>query len=261
MQDDKIIRVEAKRRKRRFPYGMAVLLLIMAGLLGLMLVRITNITIEGNSYYTDEQLEQIIFSARGSRHSVLFFLQEHFGSRREIPFVEKYTVRQNNLTSVEITVYEKTVAGYMELMDHYLYFDWDGLLIETGTELIPGVIKVTGLQPTYAVLGEVIPTIDDTYFRVILNISQFLKNTTIMWNGQETPLSELIGEISFDGKGNVSCRPGSICVVLGDYSHMEDKLREMAAILPKLSGKAGTLYLDTYKPQADRPSYVFKPAN
>ena len=41
-------------------------------------------------------------------------------------------------------VYEKSVAGYVEYMGRYMYFDQDGIVVESSETRTEGIPQVTG---------------------------------------------------------------------------------------------------------------------
>ena len=48
-----------------------------------------------------------------------------------IPFVDVMDVVVVSPDTIKIVVYEKALAGYIEFMDSYMYFDRDGYMVET----------------------------------------------------------------------------------------------------------------------------------
>ena len=88
------------------------------------------------------------------------------------PFIEKMSVDILAPDSIKITVYEKAVAGYIEYLGKYMYFDKDGIIVETSDVKTAGIPQVTGLQFDYVVLHERLPIENDTSFQSILDITQ-----------------------------------------------------------------------------------------
>lgn len=56
--------------------------------------------------------------------------------------------------SIRITVYEKSLAGYVTYLGRYLYFDRNGMVVESSSEKIDDVPEVTGLSFDHIVLHE-----------------------------------------------------------------------------------------------------------
>ena len=237
-------------------------LLVMAGLIAALgivtcFLPISEFTIEGeNNYYSEAELREKMTEGRSSR-ALIFFIQDKFMKHRTIPFIEKYTFSFRGFRHVTAHVYEKSLIGFIRFQQYYLYFDWDGTLVESSPVRIPDVFEISGLSNDHAVLGEKLKTEEKDSFSTILTITQFLRSNTLKREGQAVPLSELTERIHFSQAG-VSVVFGDITVLLGTSSDLEAKLSVMCDTLPELYGRSGTLYLDTYKPGQLHPTYIFK---
>ena len=237
-------------------------LLVFLGVLLLMAVitcvlPIKSFTIEGeNSYYSHNELKAKILEGKSDR-ALIYYLQERLTKHRTIPFIEKYTVSFRGFRHVTAKVYEKSVIGYIRFQQYYLYFDWDGTLVESSEMRIPWIFEVTGLDNDHAVLGEKIKVSDPDSFNSILTITQFLESNKVTLDGKETKLADWAERIHFSQAG-VSVVFGDITVLLGSGKDLEAKLSVMCDTLPELYGRKGTLYLDTYKNGEAHPSYIFK---
>ncbi len=245
-----------RTKKRRFLWAAAAAGVVL--LAALLSVRVRQVQVSGSAYYSQEELEQLLFPGFLDRSPLVVWLRQKTGNYPEIPFVERYTVRLTGLTSVQVTVYEKSMIGYVEFSGSYLYFDKDGLIVESSTERYGTLPRITGLDFDYAVLHQTLPVEDSRVFAEIQQISQYLETQEVDWGGEPRLLGELLDQINFDGAGQITCCFGEIRVFLGSAESLEGKLREMKDILPQLYGRSGTLYLDTYRENEPDPSYIFK---
>ena len=57
-------------------------------------------------------------------------------------------------SDVEVIVYEKSVVGYVSYMNSRMYFDKDGIIVESTSETLPGVPKIAGLSFGHIVLHQ-----------------------------------------------------------------------------------------------------------
>lgn len=237
---------------------------ILAALLGLAIViavilcllPLKEIVFEGNSFYSDEEMREFILNGKSDK-ALAFRFRERMTPHPEIPFVQKYKVSFDGLRKARVHVYEKSMAGYLRFQNFYLYFDFDGVLIESSSELLPGLYEVTGLNVSHAVVGEKLPVEDPLTFRTIMAVTQYLDSENVVWEGKLQPMSRLAQKIRF-GSAGVSVIFGDVTVLLGANENLEAKLALMSDMLPELSGMSGTLYLDSYKEGEAHPSYVFK---
>ena len=256
MSQKEALRVFRRKKWMKIIGAIAGIFLIL--LLLCSIVRIQNVDIEGNTRYTDEEIEELVFSDAWSRNPLIFLIREHTTSHKKIPFIDKYSVTLKGFRTVEVIVYEKSIMGYVNRMGCYMYFDSDGYVVESSSEIMEDIPGINGLSASYIVLGEKLPVGDEDLLDEILNISQYLQTTTISWHGKDEQLVHLIETIDFDKNKNVTLSVDDIHVYLGSSTDMEEKLVEMSSILPELYGKKGTLYLDSYQSSVANPSYVFK---
>ena len=179
--------MEMRRRRGRGGYGLyrrrrrgKKIGLVLGVVLGLLLliavllfsVRITEIEVSGNQHYTKEQIIDLIFSERWSDNSAYCYYENQFREHKSIPFIEEYTIEFKSPTKVEIVVFEKSVVGYVSDMSSYMYFDKDGIIVESSSEQLPGVPWVTGLEYGHIVLHQPLPVADQEIFEEILNLTR-----------------------------------------------------------------------------------------
>ncbi len=237
-----------KRRNRR--RTLIVLGTAAALVLGVILfawtTRITEVTVTGSGRYTDEELISMIFTEDRDWNTIYAVYQDKFREHKDIPFIEKYHVSVTGLHSAKITVYEKSLAGCIEYMGTYMYFDKDGIIVESSGERTPSVPLVTGLRFESIVMYEKLTVEDEGIFGEILNLSQLLERYEIQ-----------VDKLSFDNSGNVDIYVGGIRVVLGSNQYMAEKISEFHDMYPQISSLSGILYLNEYAPDALNPSYPF----
>ncbi|MBQ9387882.1 MAG: hypothetical protein IJU01_04385 [Lachnospiraceae bacterium] len=253
-------RKKRNRKKGRAAVAVAAVMgaVIIAGLCVGLIPRVTEVKATGTSYYTDADIERILFGEGRSRAPLVVFLNDLFGKNEEIPFVESYKVKLTGLTSVKVYLTAKSMVGYVEFMGSNLVFDRDGLVVESSRDVYPDIPKVTGLRINSVVLGQTLPVESKSVLSELLQISQFLAATNITWNGEDMTLINLVDRIHFDSNESISCYVGDVSVVLGTGYNLESKLREMADILPSLFGRKGTLHLEGFNVSDNNRVYRFE---
>lgn len=242
-----------KKKGRILLIILGVLLLLAAGLL---LLPAKNIEFHGTTVYAEDTIKELIFGSTKPRY-YLARLKELMGNHKEIPFVARYDVTFPGNRCISVNLYEKSLAGYLRFQNYYLYFDWDGILVEIGTQRLEGIYEVKGLSVDHAVQGEKLPVSDGDSLRTILAVSQFLSNESVNLNGESVLLGSLCEGIRFRSDG-VQLEFGELEVFLGNSDNIQEKLYAMEDIFPKLQGSRGVLYLDSYRSGDLNPSYVFK---
>ncbi len=244
-----------KKKRLKKKQGRGKLVWIIAGLVVLLLggaflfcwtARITNITVTGTSRYTEDEIISMIFKEDKDRNPFYAVYQEKFGSHEDIPFIERYEVKVTGLHSAKVIVYEKSLAGCVEYMGSFLYFDREGIVVESSGERDPAVPLITGLTFQNVVMYEPLTVEDQGIFQEIMNLSQLL-------SGYEMEVSE----VNLGTGGRVTLYLDRIRAILGTGEYLAEKVAELHDMLPQLSGRTGTVYLEGFDPDAKNPSYPF----
>lgn len=218
----------------RIAISLVVLLIILSVLHAkcqLTSVAITNNTLS----YTDEEIEELVFTSALDKYAVLFRLRWFLSPREGIPFIEKIDAELTDRNSITLTVYEKRIIGCVQVMGQYFYFDRDGLVVESSLRRIEGVPLVTGLEFDSIVLHKNLKVQKASLYNVILNL---------------TRLVELYGldvsTIRFLYDNSVVLQCGETEVRLGKKESYDLPLSALNEILDKLEDKNMILYMENY---------------
>ena len=235
----------SRKRKGIGIYGFWLLFLLM--ILLLISTRVNKISILGNQQYSEEELKKQIFSEDLDYNSAYAFAKDKLRPHKTLPFVERYELHWKSPLSLELIVYEKNIVGYVEYMSSNLYFDGDGIVVESTKKKLPGIPKITGLKFSKVSLYKTLPVEDKAVFQDILNLSSALKVENLDCD-----------HIDYGTMSNATLYIGEIKVLLGNNEDMEQKLASLKDILPALSGRKGTLDLSKYRGRKEKESYVFR---
>ena len=221
---------------------LSVLVLVCVGILVIKTrFTITSVDITGNEHYNADEIEDYVLNGKYGHNSIYLYLKCRFAGVDEVPFVEKMDVELLSPTEVKIRVYEKAVAGYVEYLGHYLYFDKDGIVVESSTRRMEGIPFVTGLDFNYITLHEKLPVEKEDIFRLILDITQLLTKYKID-----------IDRIYFDNNYNITLYFGQVRVFLGNSDHIDEKINRLRFILPELPDEPGVLHMENYAGEGDK---------
>lgn len=239
-----------RRRRGRGKTAAIVLGVILAIvlLIGILLcaVQIKDIEVTGNRHYTEEQIIDLIFDEKWSKNSAYCYYENKFQEPKVIPFIEEYKVEFQSPTKVRVVVFEKSVVGYVSYMSSYMYFDKDGIIVESSVEQLPGIPWITGMEFGHIVLHQPLPVANQAIFDQILNLTQVLSV-----NGVQ------VDKINYNSFLEAELTIGDIVVELGNDENLNGKVAELRDILPELTGLSGTLYLDSYDENNSNPIYRF----
>lgn len=231
------IRNKGRTRKR---IKLLILLSIIAIMLGafyyfLTTYTVKNVYVEGNVHYTKEEIEDMVMEGVLSNNSFYLSLKYKNKAITDIPFIASMNVEVISPDTIWIKVYEKALAGYVENLERYIYFDKDGTVVEISTVKTAGIPRITGLTFDYIVLNEKLPVEDEAIFYKILTVTKTL-----------TKYELSADRIHFDGKQNMTLFFEDVKVAFGSDELLDEKIMLLQTLLPKLTGESGTLNLQNY---------------
>ena len=242
---------EERRRKKRRKIGLYILLililLIAAGVFIVMNVfTVENVVVEGNELYSSTQIENMVLNDEYSWNSLYVDLKYRFVDVGEVPFVDTMEISLDDPHTLRISVTEKGILGsfYIDTLGQYAYFDKDGFVVETSSDVIEGVPKITGVTCDSVVLYEKLPLEDTKLLRNLLTLTQLLKKYELEPE-----------EIHYDSAMQPQLTYGTIAVNVGSEDYLTQKIARLSAIMPQLSGLSGILHLETWTP--DTTDIVF----
>lgn len=214
-----------------------VLLIIGAVVLfiGMQYYRVEEVVVEGNEQYTKEEIINRVMTDPLDKYSLLFKWRIDKNEFEDIPFVDAMEVTVESPHKVKIKVYEKTVVGYVEHLGYYLYFDKDGVVVESSTVQLEGVPMVSGIPLDTIVLYKPLPVENDEIFKSLLSLSQLMEKYDVHPDN-----------IKFNSDLEISLYFGEAKVLLGEKNPSDDKIFKLSKLLPELDGLEGTLHLENY---------------
>lgn len=212
------------------------LIFALAVVIFLKAFELKHVTVTGGSRYTAEEIQDMLVTKTTDRVSLFFWLRMRFSEPQEIPFVEKVEIKLTGRDSVEVTVYDKLVTGCVEQMGSYLYFDRDGMVVESSRERLDDVPLVTGLKFSRVVLKEKMVVAKEGVFDVILDLARLIEK-------QELAVSR----IAFDSDDAVTLYIGEHVVLLGKREHYDEALAVLKSLLAAAKGRRLKIDMTAYE--------------
>lgn len=209
---------------------------------------VSNVYVEDNVHYTDEEIKAIVMQGRWGNNSKYLAFKYKNREIDNIPFVDAIDVDVLSDDTIRIRVFEKPVIGYVRYLGSNMYFDKDGYVVESNDTITVGVPLVTGIVFDHMALGEKLQIENEKAFDMIL----LLKN--ILDKGDEPLYADKINISSWN---ELTVYFGGIEVSLGDdMATLEDRITQLRGILKKYEGQAGSLQMTTYNGEG---RYSFRP--
>lgn len=196
--------------------------------------RIRNFVITGNSWYSEQEIIDAFQTKGYDQYSILFRLHYTFADMPEMAFVKSFSVEMTNLHTITIKVREKSIVGNIKIMDDYMYFDKDGMIIASRSEIMNDIPTIKGLEFTKASVGSVLEVQDDNLFGDILELTQLIQKYDIK-----------VDDIVFDKNACVTliCSDGNQ-IYLGRQSTYDVIMQAIPNILEAAEKKSATYKLD-----------------
>ena len=228
------------RKKKRYGFLKKVLILVL--LLGVallainLLFRIDKVTVEGSNRYTEDEIKEFVLADQLDYNSLYLYLKYKYSEQEKIPFIQKISIKMVSRHEVKIRVYEKGVTGCVEFMGEYMYFDKDGIIVESASEKESDVPLITGLSFTRIALHQQLLVQKQQLFEVILNLTQLIRKYELT-----------VDKITFDSSFNVTLTCGNIYVLLGQHDFYDEPIANLKNILEKLDNRNLTLDMKNYQ--------------
>lgn len=207
---------------------------VAGGLFFFIYYKVDEVEVMGSSHYSQEEIKDMVLRGPLASNSVLAPLLYTKKETVGIPFIQGYSVNQVNRNTICISVKEKKPVGCIPYLDSYVYFDRNGVFVESSRERDKTVPYFAGISVKHVIMEEPLPIKGDTVLNTAVALATiFQKNETIP------------EYIQFDENYHISLRYGDIEVMLGQDKYLEDKMTRALAILPLISGKKGILHLES----------------
>ena len=225
--------------------GAAVLLIfVLVFFLGF---RVTSVQVEGNSFYTDDEIKNMLTNVPLAKNSILAGFINTEKSTKDAAMIDSIKISRINRNTLLLQVEEKQIIGYIEYQGQCLNFDRQGIIQIITDEPMENVPKIEGIDVKEAVQGERLSGISRTKLNTILSVGKMLEK---MENKPD--------RLEFNDLNQLVMYYGDIEVRLGDDENMDEKINRLVGILPELEGMSGILHLENTT--EDSESVVFDDA-
>ena len=234
---------EEKNKKKYLVLGILLALLIALGFLATL--KIDTVIYEGNERLTVEELDEYFQVSGIKSNPIIYMINTWLDDKMEIPFVEEYEIELKSLHSIKVTIYEKSIVGYIDYMGTYMYFDKDGIVVESSLSKYEDVPQITGVKFDDIVLHEEIPVESKKIFSIILDVTQLVEKHNIS-----------VGRINISDDMSVTLYVKNFRVAMGNAGGYGEKMAALADIIPSMVDIPGELNMREYN--NNNSGYVFK---
>jgi len=226
-----------KRNKRKLVIVILLVVLLSAAAIIINSVfSVKKVTITGNEHYTEEEIEKMVFENRYCYNSIYLYWKYNYKKDYSIPFIDTIDIEMRAENEVKVNVYEKSMVGYIEYLGSYMYFDKDGIIVESSSEKVEGIPLITGLKFDHIILYNPLVVEDESVFNTIVSLTQLLAKYEIAPD-----------KIYFNSSYEMTLYFGEAKVYLGKDNETEEKIIRLRSILPDLEDLSGVLHMEDYQ--------------
>ncbi len=211
-----------------------ILVLLGAGIY-ISTFKLTDIQVSGCEIVDEQEIVDAIKNSGYGQNTICLYFGSKIKPIEGMPFVDKIDIEYISKNKVSVTVYEKSIAGCVEYMDGYVFFDKDGIVLDSALEPIEGVPCIKGMEFTKWEKGSRLPVQDEGKFQSILTITQLIEKYELDIDG-----------IKFTAENEMILMHGGITIELGEGENLAIQMMNLGSILEGLDGMQGTLYMKDF---------------
>ncbi|MBE5940922.1 MAG: FtsQ-type POTRA domain-containing protein [Lachnospiraceae bacterium] len=237
--------IQFKKKKKGILAGVIASVIVVVVVILLTCFHINEIEVTGNKHYNKDQIKEFVLENGYIDNSVLLMMKNKVKPIKDIPFIAKLDIEYVSPHKITITVYEKAMAGCVEYMNSYVYFDQDGYVLEMSTRKLDDAPCITGMSFVTMELHEKLPIEDKQRFKLILTLTQLIQKYDLR-----------IDSIRFTTEGNIVLQHKDIRIEIGDGSIIERQLVDLNQILEGLDGMKGTLDMRDFEAMNGKASFL-----
>ena len=194
-----------------------------------VLLRVSDIRVEGNEHYTDEEIITAIDIEEGDN---LFFYDRFAAISRvfaKLPYVEQVSVERSLPNKVVITVVECKALAYIELGEEAWTIDHNCKILGKATEEEKdSLIAISGIAPGTLMIGEKLLT-EDNNEQLVQCVAD------VLYQLQERGLYYSVRRVDFSNPNHIwFYYRDKYTVELGDSGRMEYKFGMLVSVLGQL---------------------------
>ena len=223
----------SKRKLYRILIEAVVVALFIAALVFFVGFRVTKVQIEGNQYYTDEEIKKMVLDAPNAGNSILVMLTKTEEKTKDAQMIDHVTIKRKNRNTIVVNVKEKQMVGCLEFQGQYVNFDRQGVIQIITEEQMEGVPLIDGLSVKSVKVGQKLKGINSKKLNTILSVGKMLEKS------EQKP-----DRLVFNDMNQLVLYYGEVEIRLGSDENMDEKMNRLSGILPQLEGMEGILHLE-----------------
>jgi hypothetical protein len=200
--------------------------------------RVKKVSIEGNTYYSQRQMAEMFQTNIFEKNILTFWLLDKLSLTPRLDFVREYEVTYPNVNEIHIKLYEKAIVAGIAYSKQYIYFDKDGMVLQSADQAVEGIPLFEPDSMTTFTLYRKIQMEDGDRLGQIINLANLFQHYRIQWD-----------KVKFGENSEVYLYCGDIRVDLGKKDNYDEQISALASILEQMQKekKKGTIDMSSYE--------------
>ena len=186
-----------------------ILVVILGTLAYLSTWTVDKVQVEGCEIVNTQSVSDAMKEEAPLDNTLLLYIKSKMNKLKDLSFVSKMDLELTDKNTVTVTVYEKSIAGCVLYKGDYVYFDKDGIVLDSSKRRVGSAPLIKGLTFTEWSIGKKLPSDDDKKFQTILTITQLVEKYDLEIDG-----------IKFTAENEIVLQHGGITIELGEGEYL-----------------------------------------
>ena len=210
---------------------------VILSLAVIILFKADTVIVSGNVMCDENVVKEYYTDGPLGDNTLVIWLKDKLGVYKDMPFIREHDIDIEGRDTVKIQIYEKSLIACFYYMGQYIYFDKDGMILETSRKQMENVPCIDGVSFTNFTLNEKIEVENEGQIEAILDLSELINHYEMY-----------IDKISFNSSNEVTLYCGDIKVFLGNSQLYDQQIASVSDVLKqaKEQGLSGTIDLKNY---------------
>ena len=234
------VKLKGLRLRYKIPIICSIVLVIVLILWFTFLI--DTVTIEGNTYFSTTEVEKSYTGKWWQKNMLTYFVFDKLGIKTDPEYVRESEITFPGFRSLNVKLYEKTILAGVKYANHYIYFDKEGMVLETTDKPKDDIAYFVSDDITDFTLYQTLSTGREGLLDQMINLAGRLKYYKIIWD-----------TVEIDDEGKATLMADKVSVRLGRKNDYDEVLSVLPDVLKTAveTKRAGEIDLTNYKPGAN----------
>lgn len=225
-----------RTRKKLFMVCGSLIVVLILFIYLVFRYEIKEIHVTGNEIVSEEEIVANYTGGPLGNNKLVVMAKDRLEAFDDIPFIRDYDITFEE-GKMNIQVYEKALVASFYYMGQYVFFDKDGVILETASNSVAEIPCIEGVDFLNFSMNSKIQLKNDEQIKMILDIAELIKHYSL--NAQT---------VKFDNNLEVTLCCDGVNVLLGKKEMYDQQIASVSEVLEQIKGKdiKGTIDMKNY---------------